>query len=91
MQFLTELWFSVIRDIYQILGENEHGQASQMFTMMDKVSQHFLVRLMRVTLMRRTAMGRSLSRSSSAPRLRTRTWSGCSPSAHDCQDDPHPG
>merc|ERR1712088_256864 len=29
---------SVIRDIYQMLGENEHGQASQMFTMMDKDS-----------------------------------------------------
>ena len=45
LQFLTELMFSVIRDIYQMLGENEHGQASQMFTMMDKVSQPFSVQL----------------------------------------------
>eukprot|EP00091_Calanus_sinicus_P010795 TRINITY_DN2482_c0_g1_i1.p1 TRINITY_DN2482_c0_g1~~TRINITY_DN2482_c0_g1_i1.p1 ORF type:complete len:178 (-),score=67.01 TRINITY_DN2482_c0_g1_i1:126-659(-) len=27
---------SVIRDIYQMLGEDSHGQAKEMFTMMDK-------------------------------------------------------
>ena len=33
---ILSLLISVIRDIYQMLGEDSHGQAKEMFTMMDK-------------------------------------------------------
>ena len=34
--FLIIFFYSVINDIYQMLGEDSHGQANEMFKMMDK-------------------------------------------------------